>query len=172
MTAALKDVVMASPLAMALCDMTFGDIWEQWIADQWEFCARDAQQPVRYGDWRVWLMMAGRGFGKTRSGAEWVDAMARDTPGVRIALIGATMDDVRHVMVEGGSGIMNLSGSTDRPTYAPSLKRLLWPNGSMAMCYSASEPESLRGPQHHFAWGDEVARWNAGRGGDGAVMAW
>ena len=170
--AALIDRVEDGSLEAVLCAAVYGAEWHAEMAKEWLFSARDAQRPHADSDWRVWLMMAGRGFGKTRSGAEWVDAMARDHPGVRIALIGATMDDVRHVMVEGDSGIMNLSGSRDRPTYAPSLKRLLWPNGSMAMCYSASEPESLRGPQHHFAWADEVARWNAGRAGDGAVMAW
>jgi phage terminase large subunit-like protein len=133
------------------------------VRDSWAFRARP-EQLVPEGDWRLWLIMAGRGFGKTRAGAEWVDALARAQPGIRIALIGATIDDVRQVMIEGESGILNI-GEGERPIWSPSLKRLLWPGGSMATCYSAAEPEGLRGPQHHAGWADEVARWDAGARG-------
>lgn len=178
---ALIDWVVSHPLCRALCDDALNPEWATHLQKDWMFSARNSQRPPQ-GDWRVWMMMAGRGFGKTRAGAEWVDALARANPRVRIALVGATMDDVRHVMVEGESGIMNLCGSHDRPIYAPALRRILWPNGAMAACYSAAEPESLRGPQHHYAWADEVARWGAGgmrSAGSGAesvggraVMAW
>lgn len=131
--------------------------------DSWAFRARP-EQLVPEGDWRLWLIMAGRGFGKTRAGAEWVDALARARPGIRIALIGATIDDVRQVMIEGESGILSV-GEGERPLWSPSLKRLLWPGGSLATCYSAAEPEGLRGRQHHAAWADEVARWDAGANG-------
>ena len=127
------------------------------LATLWQFHARKAQLPPP-GAWRLWLMMAGRGFGKTRAGAEWVDAVARHHPGCRIALVAATQDDVRQVMIEGDSGIMNLNGSSSRPTYRPALRQLSWPCGSIATCYSAAEPEGLRGPQHDFAWADEIAR--------------
>jgi phage terminase large subunit-like protein len=130
----------------------------------WHFWRRDNQRPPS-GDWRIWLVMAGRGFGKTRMGAEWVREIAMANPGVRIALIGANMMETRQVMVEGESGI--LSVCADAPVHwEPSLRRLTWPNGSTAMLYSAAEPESLRGPQHHYAWADEIAKW--GRG----VSAW
>ncbi|MEQ1687005.1 MAG: terminase family protein [Sphingopyxis sp.] len=145
-----------------------------WLADHpWLAQARVSQREPA-GDWRLWLMMAGRGFGKTRAGAEWVDAQARANPGLRIALVGASHDDVRGVMIEGASGIMNLPGSSPRPIYQPALRRIIWPGGAMATCYSAAEPEALRGPQQHIAWADEVARWGASIGDDGrrGVAAW
>ena len=103
------------------------------------------------GDWFVWLVMAGRGFGKTRAGAEWVRAVAEAVPGARIALIGANLGEARAVMVEGESGIMACSPPEARPLYEPSLRRLTWPNGAVTTLYSAAEPESLRGPQHSHA---------------------
>jgi phage terminase large subunit-like protein len=130
----------------------------------WHFWRRDNQMPPS-GDWRIWLVMAGRGFGKTRMGAEWVREIAMANPGVRIALIGATMMEARQVMVEGESGILSVCAGAPAH-WEPSLRRLTWPNGSTAMLYSAAEPESLRGPQHHYAWADEIAKW--GRG----VSAW
>ena len=137
-----------------------------WLALQrhWRLAARDAQRAPD-GDWLVWLMMAGRGFGKTRAGAEWVDGFARAHPGSRIALVGATMDDVRQVMIEGESGLLSVGGDRQAPLWNPSLARLIWPGGTLATCYSAAEPEGLRGPAHHIAWADEVARWDAGCGG-------
>ena len=143
------------------------------LADSWLMRARPSQLPPP-GDWQVWMIMAGRGFGKTRAGAEWVNHLARSQPGVSIALVGATQDDVRHVMIEGESGLLNLPGNGGRPAYRPALRRVIWPGGASATCYSAAEPESLRGPQQHFAWADEVARWSAtsGDGGARGVAAW
>ena len=147
------------------------DIGEaEWLALQrrWALLARDDQRAPA-GDWLVWLMMAGRGFGKTRAGAEWVDAWARANHGGRIALVGATMDDVRHVMIEGESGLLSVAGDRIAPLWNPSLGRLIWPGGTLAACYSAAEPEGLRGPAHHLAWADEVARWDAGGGSAGGA---
>ena len=124
----------------------------------WDVWRRDGQAAPE-GDWRHWLVMAGRGFGKTRMGAEWVRSLAASTGGLRIALIGATLADARAVMVEGESGLLALSAPADRPRWEPSRGRLLWRSGAQAFLYSGENPESLRGPQHHFAWCDEIAKW-------------
>ncbi|HLL31447.1 MAG TPA: terminase family protein [Allosphingosinicella sp.] len=112
--------------------------------------------------WRIWLVLAGRGFGKTRMGAEWVRRMAQSNPMARIALVGATMTEARAVMVEGDSGILAVCPPDERPVWEPSLGRLRWPGGARATVFSAAEPESLRGPQHHYAWCDEIAKWPLG----------
>ncbi len=103
--------------------------------------------------------MAGRGFGKTRVGSEWTIDKAQAFPGCRIALVGETVPDVRDVMIRGESGILACSPPWFRPKYIPSKRLVQWPNGSMATTYTAEKPDQLRGPQHHFAWGDEVAKW-------------
>jgi phage terminase large subunit-like protein len=123
----------------------------------WRYRARPEQLPPA-GSWRVWLLMAGRGFGKTRSGAEWVRAEVK-AGRRRIALVGPTAADARNVMVEDASGILAISPDRERPLYEPSKRRLTWPNGAVATTYSADEPERLRGPQHDAAWGDELAAW-------------
>ena len=122
----------------------------------WPFWAR-ADQLAPQGSWRTWLVKAGRGWGKTRVGAEWVRQQAQAVG--RIALVGPTAADVRDVMVEGDSGIMSICSPDDRPEYQPSRRRLVFPSGALAYCYSADEPERLRGPQHHAAWCDEVGAW-------------
>ena len=121
------------------------------------FWARPNQLPPP-GPWKVWLILAGRGFGKTRAGAEQVLAWAR-TPKQRIALVAETAADVRDVVVEGESGILACAPPWCKPTYQPTKRRLTWPNGSIATTYSGDAPEQLRGPQHHHAWYDEVAKW-------------
>jgi predicted phage terminase large subunit-like protein len=126
----------------------------------WRFWARP-DQLAPSGYWRTWLILAGRGFGKTRCGAEWVRDVAAADPGCRIALVGLTAADARDVMVEGESGILAVHPEDERPLYEPSKRRLTWPNGSMATCYNASEPDQLRGPQHHYAWVDEYAKFPA-----------
>ena len=120
------------------------------LAPHWRLFARAAQLPPG-GDWHTWLVMAGRGFGKTRAGAEWVRALAEADPAVRIALVGATLADVRAVMVEGESGILAVCPPGRCPAFEPSLRRLTWPNGAQATLFSAGEPDSLRGPQHSHA---------------------
>lgn len=124
----------------------------------WPFWARPNQLPPD-GDWITWLLLAGRGFGKTRCGAEWVRQKAKENPGCRIALVGETAADCRKVMVDGESGILAISPPDFMPTYYPTNRQLVWPNGSIAETYNATEPDQLRGPQHHFAWCDEIAKW-------------
>jgi len=120
--------------------------------------ARDKQLPPP-GDWFCWLLLSGRGFGKTRTGAEWVKAWAQS--GIEhIAIVGQTKGDVRDTMVEiGDSSIVKVSDPWFMPEYQPSKRRLVWPNGSMATIYSGDEPDQLRGPQHNRAWVDELAKF-------------
>ncbi len=127
---------------------------------RWAFWQRGDQNCPAV-DWRVWLVMAGRGYGKTRMGAEWVRDLASANPGARIALVGATLAEARSVMMEGESGLLALTANDD-VVWEPSLRKLTWPNKAVALLYSAAEPESLRGPQHDFAWADEIAKWPHG----------
>jgi phage terminase large subunit-like protein len=120
--------------------------------------ARASQKPPD-GDWRVWLLIAGRGFGKTRTGAEFVRAWVAAGLARRVALVGPTALDARSVMVEGESGLLSIGPAGERPDYEPSLHRLTWSNGAIATTYSADEPNRLRGPQHDLAWCDELAAW-------------
>jgi predicted phage terminase large subunit-like protein len=104
-------------------------------------------------------MMAGRGFGKTRAGAEWVRRIAEGDGRARIALVGATLGEARSVMVEGPSGLLAVAPWWNRPAFSPALRRLIWPNGAMALLFGAAEPEALRGPQFSHGWADEIAKW-------------
>ncbi|MGN6365813.1 DNA-packaging protein [Asticcacaulis taihuensis] len=122
----------------------------------WGFWANDHQKAPT-GDWHSWLFLGGRGAGKTRAGAEWLAALAGR--GVRCALIGASLHDVREVMIEGPSGLKSIASRGNRPSYEVSRKRLRWPDGGVAYAYSAEDPESLRGPQFHYAWADEFCAW-------------
>lgn len=122
----------------------------------WRSIARPKQLPPE-GDWLVWLIRTGRGWGKTRTGAEWVREQV-EAGRRRIALVGETAADARDVMVEGESGIMAISLLSNRPNYEPSKRRLTWPNGAMATTYSGDDPDQLRGPQHEAAWVDELAK--------------
>lgn len=119
---------------------------------------RLAQMPPD-GDWRVWLLLAGRGFGKTRTGAELVRSVVETGLARRIALVAPTAADARAVMVEGESGLLAIGPPGTQPYYEPSKHLLTWPNGAIATTYSADEPNRLRGPQHDFAWCDELAAW-------------
>jgi phage terminase large subunit-like protein len=110
-------------------------------------------------EWRTWMILAGRGFGKTRAGAEWVLAQMRATPCARIALIAATLDEARRVMVEGPSGLLRVAMDGEVHQWSAAQRTLSFKNGSMAILYSGANPESLRGPEHHFAWADELAKW-------------
>lgn len=124
----------------------------------WTLWAR-AKQMTPEGDWSTWLIMAGRGFGKTRTGAEWVREQVERKGKRRLALVGATAADARDVMVEGESGILACSPPWFRPDYKPSKRRLTWPNGAIATVYSSEKPDRLRGPSHDGAWADELAAW-------------
>lgn len=134
----------------------------------WSFWARPEQLPPP-GAWFCWLVLAGRGFGKTRLGAEWIRAQAEGaTPlsaggPARLALVGDTADDVRRVMVEGDSGLLAIAPPDRRPRFEPSRRRLTWPSGVIAELYSAADPEQLRGPQHGAAWADEIGKWPDGK---------
>lgn len=120
------------------------------------FWARPAQLPPP-GDWTIWLILAGRGFGKTRTGAEWVrDSVKRFS---LVNMIAATADDARDIMVEGESGIMAICPDGERPLYQASKRRLEWPNGARSLIFTADEPERLRGKQHMRLWADELASW-------------
>lgn len=131
---------------------------ERQAPDPWLYIARPNQLPPA-GDWLTWLILAGRGFGKTRCITEWAKMQARAMPGSRGAMVAATAADVRDVLVEGESGILNISSDSFRPLYEPSKRRLTWPNGTIATLFSADEPDRLRGPQHHWAVSDELAAW-------------
>lgn len=128
------------------------------LIHNWAFWARPSQLAPE-GDWRTWLILAGRGFGKTRTGAEWVRSVALSHPGCRIALVAETSADGRHVMVGGESGLLSIHDKHEMPEYQSTNRSVTWPNGSVAYLYNATEPDQLRGPQHHFAWCDELAKW-------------
>ncbi|MCD1624465.1 MAG: DNA-packaging protein [Paracoccaceae bacterium] len=129
-----------------------------------DFWAMPHQLPPA-GDWRSWVIMGGRGAGKTRAGSEWVRSCVEGArpadPGRcrRIALIGETLDQVREVMVFGDSGILACSPPDRTPVWSATRRMLIWPNGATAQAFSAHEPESLRGPQFDGAWTDELAKW-------------
>jgi phage terminase large subunit-like protein len=129
------------------------------LENSWVTVARPNQLPPP-GDWQIWLLLAGRGFGKTRTLAEWVcDQVASGQAG-RIALVAATAADARDVLVEGESGILAVAPPWFRPIYEPSKRRLTWPHGAIATTFSAEEPDRLRGPQHDAAVCDELASWS------------
>ncbi|UAB79572.1 DNA-packaging protein [Erythrobacter sp. SCSIO 43205] len=107
--------------------------------------AREPQLPPS-GDWRTWLILAGRGFGKTRAGAEWVRMVAEENCEARIALISSSLSEARSVMVEGESGLLACCSPESQPVFEASLRRVRFPNGAQAQLFSAAEPESLRGP--------------------------
>lgn len=123
---------------------------------RWSIQARDKQK-LPPGNWNTWLIKAGRGFGKTRTGIETVRIWKEDNP--IIGFIGATAADVRDVMIEGESGILTKSPPGDRPYYEPSKKKLTFNNGSVCKLFSAEEPDRLRGPQFYKLWCDELAAW-------------
>jgi phage terminase large subunit-like protein len=139
------------------------------INSWWKLFAHDHQAPPDLAPsgkpWHTWLMIGGRGAGKTRAGAEWIRAQALGLPpfasekAARIALVGETEHDVREVMIEGVSGLLAVHAWHERPTWLPSRKRLEWSDGQVAQAFSAEDPESLRGPQFCCAWSDEMAKW-------------
>jgi predicted phage terminase large subunit-like protein len=145
-----------------------GDLVARLVHD-WPVWARDDQLPppaTESGEpWQTWLILGGRGSGKTRAGAEWVRAKALgglEVPGGparRIALVGLTIAQVRSVMVEGVSGLLTVHPPGQRPHYEVSNNQITWPNGAVAQMFAADDPDSLRGPQFDAAWCDELAKW-------------
>jgi len=125
-----------------------------------EAWAHDGQLPPSDQGWRTWLMMAGRGFGKTRAGAEWIYAIGWSRP-VRIALVAATIEEGRRIMIEGTSGLLSIARRWrhHRFIWEPSKGELTWPRGSKATLFSGDNADGLRGPEHDFAWCDELAKW-------------
>ncbi|MEQ8396516.1 terminase family protein [Thalassobaculum sp.] len=139
------------------------------LLHDWPFWARPKQMPPA-GDWRVWLILAGRGFGKTRTGAEWVRSLAESGRARRIALVAETAADARDVMIEGESGLLACCPPWERPRYEPSKRRVTWPNGAIATSFSADDPDQLRGPQFDAAWADEIAKWRYEAAWDNLVL--
>nr|DAH95267.1 MAG TPA: Large terminase [Caudoviricetes sp.] len=139
------------------------------LLSRWDVFAHDHQVPPLLAPngqpWLTWLLIGGRGAGKTRAGAEWIRAQAlglppmADQPVTNIALVGETEHDVREVMVEGVSGLLAVHRRDERPVWTSSRRRLEWNNGAVAYAFSAEDPESLRGPQFGCAWSDEMAKW-------------
>lgn len=152
--------------AAILADLSDREIVE--LEYDWRFWARP-NQLAPAGEWLTWLVLAGRGFGKTRCGSEWVRSIATGktplAPGShnRIAIVAETAADARDVLVEGDSGILSVHPADFRPNYEPSKRRLTWPNGAVATLYNAVEPDQLRGPQHDAAFCDELAKWRYAR---------
>lgn len=137
---------------------------QETLLDDWAFWARPDQAPPD-GDWTTWLILGGRGAGKTRAGAEWIRALVEgDAPNAagavgRVALVGETFHDVREVMIEGPSGLRTLAQKNWRPVYHTTRRRLEWPNGALGLVFSAEDPEGLRGAQFEAAWSDEIGKW-------------
>nr|WP_243853907.1 terminase family protein [Sphingopyxis panaciterrae] len=131
------------------------------MATRWYGFENDGQREPP-GDWRIWLIRAGRGFGKTRAGSEWVSQMARDMPGARIALVAATQADGLRVMIEGPSGLLAVAREGEAPRWTNGRRELLFASGAVATLYSSEAGEELRGPEHHAAWCDELAKWRRG----------
>lgn len=158
----LRDALAALPAEdRARLIAGLGDAEARELLARWDWWAHPGQIAPA-GDWRVWLVRAGRGFGKTRAGAEWLGEFVRRTPEARVALVGATAQDVRQVMIEGPSGLIATARADARPAWRPTLGEVHWPNGAVATVYSAAAPEGLRGPEHHAAWCDELAKWTNG----------
>ncbi len=125
---------------------------------RWPLVARHNQSPPD-GLWTAWILLAGRGFGKTRAGAEWVRSQVESGRAGRIALIARTPSEIRDTMIQGDSGFLNICPPWFMPEYESTKKRLTWPNGATAFLFSSYEPDQLRGPQFDAAWCDELASW-------------
>ncbi len=124
----------------------------------WPLVARHNQRPPN-GLWTAWILLAGRGFGKTRAGAEWVRAQVESGRAGRIALVARTPAEIRDTMIQGPSGLLSICPPWARPEYESTKKQLTWPNGATAFLFSSYEPDQLRGPQFDAAWCDELASW-------------
>jgi phage terminase large subunit-like protein len=168
----ISAAILRSAFSDSIAQRTLEDFLATLSADEltrlhydFELWARDDQLPPDAaqagGAWTVWLMLGGRGAGKTRAGAEWVRGIATtiDASPARIALIGETLGQARSVMVEGVSGLLAVHPPGSGPLYEPSKRQLTWANGAVAQLFSAEDPESLRGPQFSHAWCDELAKW-------------
>lgn len=168
MTTLLDDLLALPP---ELRDEALGaldDADAEAILYDWDGTWARPDQRMPSGAWRVWLIMAGRGWGKSRCGSECVRQWVRDYALVNI--IGATADDVRQIMVEGESGLLAICPDHERPEYRPAIRRLDWPNGAKTLLFSADEPERLRGKQSMKLWMDEIASWRRPEAYDQAML--
>lgn len=136
-----------------------------WLFEHWAH----AHQKAPDGDWKTWVILGGRGAGKTRAGAEWIRSQVEgalpEDVGIarRVALVAETLDQARDVMIFGDSGLIACAPNDRKPEWQASKRQLVWPNGAIAQIFSASDPESLRGPQFDCAWADELAKWKKGQ---------
>jgi len=165
----LEDLLGLPPAERRAALRDLGETQLKKMRTCWELWAHDGQLPPRSG-WHTWLILAGRGFGKTRAGAEWIRLVAENDRTARLALVAGSLGEARRVMVEGPAGLLAIAPDKARPVFKPSKGQLHWPNGAIATLYSAAEPEALRGPQHSHAWCDEIAKWD--NGGGRAEAAW
>ena len=139
------------------------------LSTDWDFWARQNQK-LPAGDWLHWLILAGRGFGKTRTGAETVRQWVKSGRYQYVNLIGATADDARDIMIDGESGILAICPKDERPQYLAHKSQLVWGNGAKSLIFTADAPERLRGKQHHKIWADELAAWRYDEAWDQAVF--
>jgi phage terminase large subunit-like protein len=128
------------------------------LAHDWRSIARPEQLPPS-GNWSTWLVLAGRSFGKTRSGAEYIRSLAESGSVSHIALVASSAADARDTMIEGPAGLCSIAPNSFRPIFEPSKRRVTWPNGCQAIVFASEEPDQLRGPQHAAAWLDELAKF-------------
>ncbi len=128
------------------------------LVNNWDLFARSDQKPP-HSDWLIWLLMGGRGSGKTRAGAEWVREQVQNFGKRRVALVAPSYTDAREVMIDGESGLLSVGYPQERPVYLSSRRRLEWPNGAVGHVFSAEDPDGLRGPQFDCAWADEFCAW-------------
>jgi phage terminase large subunit-like protein len=167
--ASLRDALISYDKEGLLTELLASFNWRclEFMTNEWPTWAHDHQKFPLAGNngqtWTTWLILGGRGAGKTRAGAEWVRELASNDPQARIALIGETEHDAREVMVEGVSGLFAVHRYDARPQWIPSRRRLEWKNGAVAQVFSAEDPENLRGPQFSAAWADELAKWRQAR---------
>ena len=159
---AFSELVAASPEDRASIFGALSPVQKRELATRWEGGFAHVGQTPEGDGWRIWVIRAGRGFGKTRAGAEWISQIARDTPDARLALVGATRDDVRRVMIEGQSGLIAVARDGEIVSFRRSAGEVHFPSGAVAYVYAASAPEQLRGPEHHAAWCDELGKWKNG----------
>jgi phage terminase large subunit-like protein len=161
--AGYKNLSKLDPLALADFLLSQKAHWIEAIGADFTTFSHEHQRPPERanngGEWTTWLILGGRGAGKTRAGAEWVRGVAVNDPKARIALVGETERDVCEVMIEGVSGLLAVHRHDERPTWRTSRRRLKWKNGAVAQVFSADNYEALRGPQFSAAWCDELAKW-------------
>ncbi len=159
MSVALTPLEALAMQPRAARNAAIAEIGAERLRTDWSLWAQPGQIAPP-GDWRTWLLLAGRGFGKTRAGAEWVRGIAETDGSARIALVSATIAEARSIMIEGASGLLSIAPQSARPRFEPSRNRLVWKNGAQALLYSGENPEALRGPEHSHAWCDELAKWS------------